>query len=112
MSVCNNCYNAGPIDSCSTGFAINLPEANDNFHMYVQNNATKGIQVYDLEYLISGEYQVLGVKIDPMMGYNIWFAYGQLNDTHITFTKDEIEYECLNITVVNSNSEPIISNIL
>ena len=112
MSVCNNCYNAGQIDSCSVGFVVNLPEATDNFRMFFQHNATGRIQVFEVEFLISGQYEIPNVIIDPLQGYTIWFSYGQINDDHILFTKNEIDYTCIDIYIVNSNFQPTFSNIL
>ena len=112
MSVCNNCFNGGQIDSCSIGFAFTLPEASGNFRMFVQHNGTGRIQVFDVEFTISGIYEVPDVIIDPLQGYTIWFSYGQLNDDHILFTKNEIDYTCLDIYIANSNFQPTMSIIL
>jgi len=112
MSVCNNCYNAGQIDSCSTGFAFNFSVATENFRMFVQHNGTGRIQVFDVEYLISGVYEVPDVIIDPLQGYTIWFSYGQLSDAHIEFNVFLKTYTCIDIYIVNSNFQPTLATIL
>ena len=97
MSVCSPCHDAGIyVDACLDTFTFGTaPADNTQYFVWVQHNATKKIQQFEVTSDSDGMITITGVKADPLQGYTIWVTSSADSQERIDITIDSVAYKCL-----------------
>jgi hypothetical protein len=99
MSVCTPCYNAGNyIDACLGTFTFGAVEADTEYFVWVQHNATGNIMMIEAESDGEGIITIEGLSLDPMQGYTIWVTLTAGQQTQEDITIDGDIYKCLSFS--------------
>jgi TPP-dependent indolepyruvate ferredoxin oxidoreductase alpha subunit len=72
----------------------------------ITHNATKKVQSFVAESDVEGILTIIGAKIDALQGYTIGLKNCE------KFTICEVEYDCISFSVVNTDEEPEVINLL
>ena len=110
MSVCSTCYDAGSyVSNCSLGLTFGVVDADSEFVVSVQHNATKRIQTFAATSDEFGMLTIEGVGIDTLQGYQLWVSQDGIR---VPVTINATEYTCISFSVANSDEEPAIVNLI
>ena len=108
MSVCSPCFDSGiSVAACNAGIAFGVVPAGANYVVKITHNATRRIQTFSVESDGDGIITIIGAKIDPLQGYTI-----SLQQDCSKFLICDVEYDCISFSVVNTDSEPEVINLL
>jgi TPP-dependent indolepyruvate ferredoxin oxidoreductase alpha subunit len=104
MSVCSPCFDSGISVAAGISFGVVSPET--EYSVTITHNATKKVQSFVAESDVDGILTIIGAKIDALQGYTIALKNCE------KFTICEVEYDCISFSVVNTDEEPEVINLL
>jgi hypothetical protein len=106
MSVCSPCYDAGSyVNACLTEFSFGIVEAETEFTVWLQHNATQKIMQFEATSDAEGYITIEGIQLDPLQGYTIWVTIDGVQQ-HITVDGDI--YKCLSFSAVSVGQSPVV----
>jgi hypothetical protein len=109
MSVCSSCYDSGiTVGNCSLGLTFGTAEAETDYVVSVQHNATKRIQTFAIISDESGNITIEGVGIDSLQGYTLWISQ---DGERVPLTVGGEAYPCISFSVSKTDEEPAIVNL-
>jgi hypothetical protein len=109
MSVCLPCYDAGSyVDACLTEFTFGEVEAETEFTVWLQYNATQNIMQFTATSDVDGNITIEGMQIDPLQGYTIWVTDSATSQVQQDITVDGDTYKCLSFSAVSVGLSPVV----
>jgi hypothetical protein len=106
MSVCSPCYDAGSyVNACLTEFSFGIVEAETEFTVWLQHNATQKIMQFEATSDGDGYITIEGIQIDPLQGYTIWVT---IDGVQQDITVDGDIYKCLSFSAVSVGQSPVV----
>jgi hypothetical protein len=106
MSVCSPCYDAGSyVNACLTEFSFGIVEAETEFTVWLQHNATKKIMQFEATSDAEGYITIEGIQIDPLQGYTIWVT---IDGVQQDITVDGDIYKCLSFSAATVGLSPVV----
>ncbi len=109
MSVCSSCYDSGiTVGNCSLGLTFGTAEAETDYVVSVQHNATQRIQTFAIISDESGNITIEGVGIDSLQGYTLWISQ---DGERVPLTVGGEAYPCISFSVSKTDEEPAIVNL-
>jgi hypothetical protein len=106
MSVCSPCYDAGSyVNACLTEFSFGIVEAETEFTVWLQHNATQKIMQFTATSDVDGYITIEGIQIDPLQGYTIWVT---IDGVQQDITVDGDIYKCLSFSAVSVGQSPVV----
>ena len=106
MSVCLPCYDAGSyVDACLTEFTFGEVEAETEFTVWLQHNATQKIMQFTATSDVDGYITIEGIQLDPLQGYTIWVT---IDGVQQDITVDGDIYTCLSFSAVSIGQSPVV----
>ena len=106
MSVCSPCYDAGSyVNACLTEFSFGIVEAETEFTVWLQHNATQKIMQFTATSDVDGYITIEGIQIDPLQGYTIWVT---IDGVQQDITVDGDIYKCLSFSAVSIGQSPVV----
>ena len=106
MSVCSPCYDAGSyVNACLTEFTFGIVEAETEFTVWLQHNATQKIMQFTATSDAEGYITIEGIQIDPLQGYTIWVT---LDGVEQDITVDGDIYKCLSFSAASVGQSPVV----
>jgi TPP-dependent indolepyruvate ferredoxin oxidoreductase alpha subunit len=107
MSVCSPCFDSGiSVAACNAGISFGVVSPETEYSVTITHNATKKVQSFVAESDVEGILTIIGAKIDALQGYTIALKNCE------KFTICEVEYDCISFSVVNTDEEPEVINLL
>jgi TPP-dependent indolepyruvate ferredoxin oxidoreductase alpha subunit len=107
MSVCSPCFDSGiSVAACNAGISFGVVSPETEYSVTITHNATKKVQSFVAESDVDGILTIIGAKIDALQGYTIALKNCE------KFTICEVEYDCISFSVVNTDEEPEVINLL
>jgi hypothetical protein len=106
MSVCSPCYDAGSyVNACLTEFSFGIVEAETEFTVWLQHNATQKIMQFEATSDAEGYITIEGIQLDPLQGYTIWVT---IDGVQQDITVDGDIYKCLSFSAVSVGQSPVV----
>ena len=106
MSVCSPCYDAGSyVNACLTEFSFGIVEAETEFTVWLQHNATQKIMQFEATSDAEGYITIEGIQIDPLQGYTIWVT---IDGVQQDITVDGDIYTCLSFSAASIGLSPVV----
>jgi len=106
MSVCSPCYDAGSyVNACLTEFTFGIVEAETEFTVWLQHNATQKIMQFTATSDGDGYITIEGIQLDPLQGYTIWAT---LDGVEQDITVDLEVYKCLSFSAASVGQSPVV----
>jgi hypothetical protein len=106
MSVCSPCYDAGSyVNACLTEFSFGIVEAETEFTVWLQHNATQKIMQFEATSDGDGYITIEGIQLDPLQGYTIWVT---IDGVQQDITVDGDIYKCLSFSAVSVGQSPVV----
>ena len=106
MSVCSPCYDAGSyVNACLTEFTFGIVEAETEFTVWLQHNATKKIMQFTATTDAEGYITIEGIQLDPLQGYTIWVT---IDGVQQDITVDGDIYTCLSFSAASVGQSPVV----
>jgi hypothetical protein len=106
MSVCTPCYDAGSyVNACLTEFSFGIVEAETEFTVWLQHNATQKIMQFTATSDGDGYITIEGIQIDPLQGYTIWVT---IDNVQQDITVDLEVYKCLSFSAASIGLSPVV----
>jgi hypothetical protein len=106
MSVCSPCYDAGSyVNACLTEFSFGIVEAETEFTVWLQHNATQKIMQFTATSDAEGYITIEGIQLDPLQGYTIWVT---IDGVQQDITVDGDIYTCLSFSAVSVGLSPVV----
>jgi hypothetical protein len=106
MSVCSPCYDAGSyVNACLTEFTFGIVEADTEFTVWLQHNATQKIMQFTATSDAEGYITIEGIQLDPLQGYTIWVT---LEGVEQDITVDGDIYKCLSFSAASVGQSPVV----
>jgi hypothetical protein len=106
MSVCSPCYDAGSyVNACLTEFSFGIVEAETEFTVWLQHNATQKIMQFTATSDAEGYITIEGIQLDPLQGYTIWAT---IDGVQQDITVDGDIYKCLSFSAVSVGLSPVV----
>ena len=106
MSVCSPCYDAGSyVNACLTEFSFGIVEAETEFTVWLQHNATQKIMQFTATSDVEGYITIEGIQLDPLQGYTIWVT---IDGVQQDITVDGDIYKCLSFSAVSVGQSPVV----
>jgi hypothetical protein len=106
MSVCSPCYDAGSyVNACLTEFTFGIVEADTEFTVWLQHNATKKIMQFEATSDAEGYITIEGIQLDPLQGYTIWAT---IDGVQQDITVDGDIYKCLSFSAASIGLSPVV----
>ncbi len=113
MSVCTTCFNAGIyIASCNDGLMFGVAEADTDYKVFIQNNATQRINIFPVISDEDGMITIIDTNLDPLLGYTLWVTLDEPNSPRVVLTIDTIEYTCIDFSVVQTDDSSGVINLI
>jgi hypothetical protein len=109
MSVCSPCYDAGSyVNACLTEFSFGIVEAETEFTVWLQHNATQKIMQFTATSDAEGYITIEGIQLDPLQGYTIWVTDGADSYAQQDITVDGDTYKCLSFSAASIGLSPVV----
>jgi hypothetical protein len=106
MSVCSPCYDAGSyVNACLTEFSFGIVEAETEYIVWLQHNATQKIMQFTATSDAEGYITIEGIQLDPLQGYTIWVT---LDGVEQDITVDGDIYKCLSFSAASVGQSPVV----
>jgi hypothetical protein len=106
MSVCSPCYDAGSyVNACLTEFSFGIVEAETEFTVWLQHNATQKIMQFEATSDAEGYITIEGIQLDPLQGYTIWVT---IDGVQQDITVDGDIYKCLSFSAASIGLSPVV----
>jgi hypothetical protein len=106
MSVCSPCYDAGSyVNACLTEFTFGIVEAETEFTVWLQHNATQKIMQFTATSDAEGYITIEGIQLDPLQGYTIWVT---IDGVQQDITVDGDIYTCLSFSAASIGQSPVV----
>ena len=106
MSVCSPCYDAGSyVNACLTEFSFGIVEAETEFTVWLQHNATQKIMQFEATSDGDGYITIEGIQLDPLQGYTIWAT---IDGVQQDITVDGDTYKCLSFSAASVGQSPVV----
>ena len=106
MSVCSPCYDAGSyVNACLTEFTFGIVEAETEFTVWLQHNATQKIMQFTATSDAEGYITIEGIQLDPLQGYTIWVT---IDGVQQDITVDGDIYKCLSFSAASIGQSPVV----
>jgi hypothetical protein len=106
MSVCSPCYDAGSyVNACLTEFSFGIVEAETEFTVWLQHNATQKIMQFTATSDAEGYITIEGIQLDPLQGYTIWAT---IDGVQQDITVDGDIYTCLSFSAASIGQSPVV----
>jgi hypothetical protein len=106
MSVCSPCYDAGSyVNACLTEFTFGIVEADTEFTVWLQHNATQKIMQFTATSDAEGYITIEGIQLDPLQGYTIWVT---IDGVQQDITVDGDIYKCLSFSAASVGQSPVV----
>jgi hypothetical protein len=106
MSVCSPCYDAGSyVNACLTEFTFGIVEADTEFTVWLQHNATQKIMQFTATSDAEGYITIEGIQLDPLQGYTIWVT---IDGVQQDITVDGDIYTCLSFSAASIGQSPVV----
>lgn len=106
MSVCSPCYDAGSyVNACLTEFSFGIVEAETEFTVWLQHNATQKIMQFEATSDAEGYITIEGIQLDPLQGYTIWVT---IDGVQQDITVDGDIYTCLSFSAASIGQSPVV----
>jgi hypothetical protein len=106
MSVCSPCYDAGSyVNACLTEFSFGIVEAETEFTVWLQHNATQKIMQFTATSDAEGYIIIEGIQLDPLQGYTIWVT---IDGVQQDITVDGDIYKCLSFSAASVGQSPVV----
>jgi hypothetical protein len=106
MSVCSPCYDAGSyVNACLTEFSFGIVEAETEFTVWLQHNATQKIMQFTATSDAEGYITIEGIQLDPLQGYTIWVT---IDGVQQDITVDGDIYTCLSFSAASIGQSPVV----
>jgi hypothetical protein len=106
MSVCSPCYDAGSyVNACLTEFSFGVVEAETEFTVWLQHNATQKIMQFTATSDAEGYITIEGIQLDPLQGYTIWIT---IDGVQQDITVDGDIYTCLSFSAASIGQSPVV----
>jgi hypothetical protein len=106
MSVCSPCYDAGSyVNACLTEFTFGIVEAETEFTVWLQHNATQKIMQFEATSDAEGYITIEGIQLDPLQGYTIWVT---IDGVQQDITVDGDIYTCLSFSAASIGQSPVV----
>jgi len=106
MSVCSPCYDAGSyVNACLTEFSFGIVEAETEFTVWLQHNATQKIMQFTATSDAEGYITIEGIQLDPLQGYTIWVT---IDGVEQDITVDGDIYKCLSFSAASVGQSPVV----
>jgi hypothetical protein len=106
MSVCSPCYDAGSyVNACLTEFSFGIVEAETEFTVWLQHNATQKIMQFTATSDAEGYITIEGIQLDPLQGYTIWAT---IDGVQQDITVDGDIYTCLSFSAASIGLSPVV----
>jgi hypothetical protein len=109
MSVCSPCYDAGSyVNACLTEFTFGIVEAETEFTVWLQHNATQKIMQFTATSDAEGYITIEGIQLDPLQGYTIWVTDSADSNVQLDITVDGDIYKCLSFSAASVGQSPVV----
>ena len=109
MSVCSPCYDAGSyVNACLTEFSFGIVEAETEFTVWLQHNATQKIMQFTATSDVDGYITIEGIQLDPLQGYTIWVTDSATSQVQLDITVDGDIYKCLSFSAASVGQSPVV----
>jgi hypothetical protein len=106
MSVCSPCYDAGSyVNACLTEFTFGIVEAETEYIVWLQHNATQKIMQFTATSDAEGYITIEGIQLDPLQGYTIWVT---IDGVQQDITVDGDIYTCLSFSAASIGQSPVV----
>lgn len=106
MSVCSPCFDAGSyVNACLDTFSFGTVEAETEYTVWLQHNATKKIMQFVVTSDAEGYITINGIQIDPIQGYTIWTT---IDNVQQDITVDGDIYKCLSFSAASVGQSPVV----
>jgi hypothetical protein len=106
MSVCSPCYDAGSyVNACLTEFSFGIVEAETEYIVWLQHNATQKIMQFTATSDAEGYITIEGIQLDPLQGYTIWVT---IDGVQQDITVDGDIYTCLSFSAASVGQSPVV----
>ena len=106
MSVCSPCYDAGSyVNACLTEFSFGIVEAETEFTVWLQHNATQKIMQFTATSDVDGYITIEDIQLDPLQGYTIWVT---IDGVQQDITVDGDIYKCLSFSAASIGQSPVV----
>ncbi len=106
MSVCSPCYDAGSyVNACLTEFTFGIVEAETEYIVWLQHNATQKIMQFTATSDAEGYITIEGIQLDPLQGYTIWAT---IDGVQQDITVDGDIYTCLSFSAASIGQSPVV----
>jgi hypothetical protein len=106
MSVCSPCYDAGSyVNACLTEFTFGIVEADTEYIVWLQHNATQKIMQFTATSDAEGYITIEGIQLDPLQGYTIWVT---IDGVQQDITVDGDIYTCLSFSAASVGQSPVV----
>jgi hypothetical protein len=106
MSVCSPCYDAGSyVNACLTEFTFGIVEADTEYIVWLQHNATQKIMQFTATSDAEGYITIEGIQLDPLQGYTIWVT---IDGVQQDITVDGDIYTCLSFSAASIGQSPVV----
>jgi hypothetical protein len=106
MSVCSPCYDAGSyVNACLTEFTFGIVEADTEYIVWLQHNATQKIMQFTATSDAEGYITIEGIQLDPLQGYTIWAT---IDGVQQDITVDGDIYTCLSFSAASIGQSPVV----
>jgi hypothetical protein len=106
MSVCSPCYDAGSyVNACLTEFSFGIVEAETEFTVWLQHNATQKIMQFTATSDVDGYITIEGIQLDALQGYTIWVT---IDGVQQDITVDGDIYKCLSFSAASIGQSPVV----
>jgi hypothetical protein len=106
MSVCSPCYDAGSyVNACLTEFTFGIVEAETEYIVWLQHNATQKIMQFTATSDAEGYITIEGIQLDPLQGYTIWVT---IDGVQQDITVDGDIYKCLSFSAASVGQSPVV----
>ena len=106
MSICSPCYDAGSyVNACLTEFSFGIVEAETEYIVWLQHNATQKIMQFTATSDAEGYITIEGIQLDPLQGYTIWVT---IDGVQQDITVDGDIYTCLSFSAASVGQSPVV----
>jgi hypothetical protein len=93
------------VNACLTEFSFGIVEAETEFTVWLQHNATQKIMQFTATSDAEGYITIEGIQLDPLQGYTIWAT---IDGVQQDITVDGDIYTCLSFSAASIGQSPVV----
>jgi hypothetical protein len=93
------------VNACLTEFTFGIVEAETEYIVWLQHNATQKIMQFTATSDAEGYITIEGIQLDPLQGYTIWAT---IDGVQQDITVDGDIYTCLSFSAASIGQSPVV----